>query len=90
MGRERRESLETSLVLSAYLFDAEQSERVEDWRSASEGLDSGQLLWLALRDPSEDEEDALVDGLGLGHDLARRLRDSPDAHLWRMMESACM
>jgi hypothetical protein len=89
MGRERREALETSLVLSAYLFDAEQSERVEDWRSATEGLDSGQLLWLALRDPSE-EEDALVDALGLGHDLARRPRDSPKRASWRMMENACM
>lgn len=47
MARETREALETRLVLSAYLFDAEQSERVEDWRSASEELGSGQLLWLA-------------------------------------------
>lgn len=78
MGRDTREALETRVVLSAYLFDAEQSERVMDWRSAFEGLGSGQLLWLALRDPSEDEEDALVDALGLGHDLARRLRDSPE------------
>jgi magnesium transporter len=65
-------------VLSAFRFDAQQSERVEEWESACERLDDDQLLWLALRDPSEDEETAVVDALGLGEDLAGRLRDSPE------------
>jgi magnesium transporter len=65
-------------VLSAFRFDAQQSERVEEWESACEELDDDQLLWLALRDPSDDEETAVVDALGLGDELARRLRDSPE------------
>jgi magnesium transporter len=65
-------------MLSAFRFDAQQSERVEDWESACERLDDDQLLWLALRDPSDDEETAVVDALGLGDELARRLRDSPE------------
>jgi magnesium transporter len=69
---------EASGVLSAFRFDAQQSERVEKWESACERLDDDQLLWLALRDPSDDEETAVVDALGLGDELARRLRDSPE------------
>jgi magnesium transporter len=65
-------------VLSAFRFDAQQSERVEEWESACERLDDDQLLWLALRDPSDDEETAVVEALGLGDELARRLRDSPE------------
>jgi magnesium transporter len=65
-------------MLSAFRFDAQQSERVEEWESACERLDDDQLLWLALRDPSEEEETAVVDALGLGDELARRLHDSPE------------
>lgn len=69
---------ETPGVLTAFRFDAQQSERVEDWEAACERLDSDQLLWLALRDPSDEEETAVVDALELGDELARRLRDSPE------------
>jgi magnesium transporter len=78
LRRETRPALETPSVLSAFRFDAQQSERVEDWNAASERLDNDQLLWLALRDPSQDEETAVVDALELGDELARRLRDSPE------------
>lgn len=64
-------------MLSAFLFDEEQSDRVEDWQAASGKLDDDQLLWIALRDPAENEETAVIDALGLGEELARRLRDSP-------------
>ena len=42
-------------MLNAYRFDAQQCERVEDWVGGSKRLDSGQLLWIALRDPLGEE-----------------------------------
>jgi hypothetical protein len=39
-------------MLRAFLFDERESEQVEDWRAALEGLADDQLL--ALRDPTED------------------------------------
>lgn len=75
---ETRPAGETLGVLTAFRFDAQQSERAEDWESACEWLDDDQLLWLALRDPSDEEETAVVDALELGDELARRLRDSPE------------
>jgi magnesium transporter len=65
-------------VLNAFLFDAEHSERVEEWRATRDRLDSDQLLWLALRDPSEDEWAAVGRGLGLGHEYVERLRSSSE------------
>jgi hypothetical protein len=47
------------LMLNSFLFTAERSERVEDWRSALEDLDDKELFWIALRDASEEEESAL-------------------------------
>ena len=40
-------------MLTAFVFDVDQSKQVEDWASALERLDQGQLLWLALHDPTE-------------------------------------
>lgn len=65
-------------MLSAYRFDAEHSEHVEDWEAASRQLDSGQLLWLALRDPSEGEVAQLVEALELGDELVPLLREPPE------------
>ena len=65
------------MMLNSFLFTAERSERVEDWRAALEDLDGNELLWIALRDASEEEESALCEGLALG-EQARRLRESPE------------
>jgi magnesium transporter len=65
-------------VLNAFLFDVEQSKRVDDWRGESKGIDGDQLLWLALRDPSEEEVAELVDALELGDEPVRRLRESSE------------
>jgi hypothetical protein len=35
---------------NSFLFDAEGSERVDDWRAALDDLDGKELLWIALRD----------------------------------------
>jgi magnesium transporter len=64
-------------MLNSFLFTAERSERVGDWRSALEDLQDKELLWIALRDASEEEESALCEGLALG-EQAGRLRESPE------------
>jgi Mg2+ and Co2+ transporter CorA len=63
-------------MLTAFVFDAEQSKQVEDWAPALERLDQGQLLWLAMHDPSEEEVAVLQETLELGDNVAR-LREHP-------------
>jgi hypothetical protein len=63
-------------MLTAFVFDVEQSKQVEDWAPALERLDQGQLLWLAMHDPTEEEVAGLQETLELGDNL-RRLRDHP-------------
>ena len=64
-------------MLTGFVFDAEQSEQVDDWRAALERLDHGQLLWLAMHDPTEEEVAALQETLELGDRNAHRLREPP-------------
>ena len=71
------------------MFDEQQSEQVEDWRAAIERLDSGQLLWLALHDPTEEEVAALRETLDLGEALAHRLASTREAPQLPMKASAC-
>jgi magnesium transporter len=64
-------------MLTVFLFDEQESEQVEDWRAALEGLADDQLLWLALRDPTEDEVTALREALELDAENAQRLLEQP-------------
>src|SRR5690348_13353293 len=64
-------------MLTAFLFDERSCQRVEDWRAALEGLGEDRLLWIALRDPTEDEADALRDALDLTEENTRRLLEQP-------------
>jgi magnesium transporter len=64
-------------MLTAFVFDAQQSEQVEDWRAALERLDHGQLLWLSMHEPTEEEVVALKETLELGDRNAHRLREPP-------------
>lgn len=64
-------------VLTGFVFDEQQSEQVEDWRAAIERLNRGQLLWLALHDPTEQEVAAVRETLDLGEALAHRLGEHP-------------
>ena len=65
-------------MLSAYLFDARQSERVDDWQGACKGVNAQNLVWLALRDPSDEEIAEVRSALDLSDELAPRLREPPD------------
>ena len=64
-------------MLTAFLFDERESERVEDWRAGREQLAGDELLWLALSDPTEEEVAALEEALELGGEIARRLLVPP-------------
>lgn len=64
-------------MLTVFLFDEQESEQVEDWRAALEKLADDQLLWLALRDPSEGEVAALQEALELDDENAQRLLEQP-------------
>jgi len=64
-------------MLTAFVFDAQQSEQVEDWAAALERLDHGQLLWIAMHEPTEEEVVALQEMLALGDRNAGRLREPP-------------
>ena len=65
-------------MLRAYRFDAKQSEQVEDWEAAADDLHSGELLWLALRDPSDEEVAKIVEVLELDDKLTPLLREPPE------------
>ena len=64
-------------MLTAFVFDAQQSEQVEDWGAALERLDHGQLLWIAMHEPREEEVAALQETLELDDKNAHRLREPP-------------
>ena len=64
-------------MLTVFRFDGRQSEQVEDWRAALEGLADDQLLWLALRDPTEQDVAALQKVLELSDENAHRLLEPP-------------
>lgn len=64
-------------MLTAFVFDEQQSEQIEDWGAALERLEREQLLWLAVRDPTEEEVSGLREMLGLDDRNAHRLREPP-------------
>lgn len=64
-------------MLTAFVFDGDKSEQAEDWGAALERLDSGRLLWVAAREPTEEEVAALQETLELGDEIAQRLREHP-------------
>jgi hypothetical protein len=59
-------------VLSAYLFDQRQGQRITAWTDALHGLAGSQVLWLDLLDASDSEEREVRTALGL--------EDIPGAH----------
>ena len=70
-------SLETREMLTIFVFDEQASRRAEDIPSALQGLDDGAILWIALRDPTEEEVAAVQEALDLSDKQARRLLEQP-------------
>jgi magnesium transporter len=64
-------------MLTVFLFDGRESRRLEDWRAALERLADDELLWLALRDPTEEDVALVQEALELGDENAHRLLEPP-------------
>ena len=62
-------------MVTAYLFDRRQGERVENWAESLHGLNENQVLWIDLLDASEDEAAEVVDTVDLGDAEGLRLGD---------------
>jgi magnesium transporter len=52
-------------MLTAYVFDDESGEAVEDWAGSLASLSDDQVLWVDLLEPSDEEERAAREGFGL-------------------------
>ena len=75
--RETPRSLETCEMLTLFVFDERESRREEDLPAALNGLADDALLWLALRDPTEEEVAAVQEALELSDEQAHRLLEQP-------------
>ncbi len=64
-------------MLTNFVFDEHESRREEDLPEALEGLGDDAMLWIALRDPTEEEVAAVQEALGLTDEQAQRLLEQP-------------
>jgi magnesium transporter len=64
-------------MLTIFVFDDRESRREEDLPDALKGLHDGAMLWVALRDPTEEEAAAVQEALELSDEQARRLLEQP-------------
>ena len=64
-------------MLALFLFDERESRREEDLHAALDRLADDALLWIALRDPTEEEVAAVQEALELSDEQAHRLLEQP-------------
>ena len=64
-------------MLTVFVFDEQESRREEDLPGALKGLDDDAMVWVALRDPTEEEAAAVQEALELSDEQARRLLEQP-------------
>jgi magnesium transporter len=64
-------------MLTLFVFDEQESRRGEDLSEALKGLQDGAMVWIALRDPTEAEVEAVQEALGLADEQAKRLLEQP-------------
>jgi magnesium transporter len=64
-------------MLTVFVFDKRESSREEDLRAALDVLAEDALLWLALRDPTEEEVAAVQEVFELSDVQAHRLLEQP-------------
>ena len=64
-------------MLTVFVFDERESRREEDLRAALDRLADDALLWIALRDPTEEEVAAVQEALELSDEQADRLLEQP-------------
>ena len=64
-------------MLTVFVFDERESRQDEDLRTARDRLADDALLWLALRDPTEEEVAAVQEAFELSDEQAHRLIEQP-------------
>jgi len=64
-------------MLTVFVFDERESRHVEDLRPALDLLGENALLWLALRDPTEEEVAAVQEVFEFNDEQAHRLLEQP-------------
>jgi magnesium transporter len=64
-------------MLTVFVFGERESRRENDLPAALEGLDDDATVWVALRDPTEEDVAAVQEALGLADEWARRLFEQP-------------
>jgi len=64
-------------MLTVFVFDERESRHVEDVRPALGELGEKALLWVALRDPTEEEVGAVQEVFELSDEQAHRLLEQP-------------
>ena len=64
-------------MLTLFVFDERESRREEELRGSLDRLAEGALLWLALRDPTEEEVAAVQEAFELSDGQAQRLLQQP-------------
>jgi magnesium transporter len=64
-------------MLTLFVFDQRSSRREQDLPKALKGLDEDAMLWIALRDPTEEEVTAVQEALDLSDEQAQRLLEQP-------------
>ena len=65
-------------MLTVFVFDEKESRREDDLPGALKELDDNAMVWVALRDPSEEEVATVQDALGLADTQAQALLKPPD------------
>jgi len=65
-------------MLTAFVFDRDAAERIDDLSNGLDRIKGNRLLWIALRDPTEEEVSEVQHALELSDASASRLVDSPD------------
>jgi magnesium transporter len=75
--REAERSLEQRKVLTLFMFNERESRREDDLPAALEALADDAMLWVALRDPTDDEVAAVKEAFELSDEGAGRLLEQP-------------
>ena len=65
-------------MLTVFVFDERESRREEDLRGSLDRLGENALLWLALRDPTDEEIATVQEVFEFSDEQAHRLREPPN------------
>ena len=64
-------------MLTLFVFDEQESRREDDLSAALKGLDDDAMLWIALRNPTEEEVAAVQEALELSDQQTQKLLEPP-------------